>query len=150
MKSALQAGRRLVRLAAGLLGLLGAPHTDAASLTNLLPAWSADFIAAGKHPDADVRLHPARHDYYHKAFEAMLDSNNAVAILWPLLQTWTLAACALPADQRSGWQQTCQSLGLLGADFEERVAALDHYLDQIEELLEEKAAENGLNIEETL
>jgi hypothetical protein len=137
-------------LATGLLGLLGAPRTDATSLSNLLPAWSTDFTAAGKHPEADVRLHPARHDYYYKAFEAMLESGNATALLWPLLQTWTLAACALPPDQRNNWQQACRSLGLLESDFKERIAGLDHYLDQIEELLEEKAAANGLNIEETI
>lgn len=133
----------------GLLGLLGASRAGLSTLTDFLPAWSTDFLAAGKQPEADVRLHPARHDYYYKAFEAMLDSDNATAIVWPLLQTWTLAACVLPADQIGGWQQACRSLGLLGKDFEEHVAGLDHYLDQIEELLEEKASANGLNVEDT-
>lgn len=136
--------------AAGLLGLLGAPQADAESLTAFLPAWQKDFLAASKHAETDTRIHPARLAYYHKAFDAMLGSENASAILWPLLQTWTLSACALPAGQTATWQQACQYLCLLGQGFEERVAGLDSYLDQIEELLEEKAAANGLDIEETL
>jgi hypothetical protein len=135
---------------AGLLGLLGAPQADAAALAGFLPHWQADFLAAGKKHAADERLHPARQAYYHKAFEAMLGSDHANAMLWPLLQTWSMAACTLPAEKTAAWQKACQSLGLLGKDFEERVAALDSYLDQIEELLEEKAAANGLDVEETL
>lgn len=136
--------------AAGLLGLLGAPRIDTATLVGFLPHWQADFLTAGKDPASDPRLHPARQAYYHKAFEAMLGSGHSEAILWPLLQTWTMAACVLPAEKTSAWQEACASLGLLGSDFEERVAALDSYLDQIDELLEKHATTNGLNIDELL
>lgn len=120
----------------GLLGMLGAPHLDAQSLTRLLPEWQNTFRSlpeAGRHP----RLHPLRLNYYLKAFNAILESNQPENILWPLLRTWSLAAGTLPESDPGyqSWRDATNQLGLLGHGFSERIQALDIYLEQVEEII---------------
>lgn len=133
-------------LHAGLLGLLGAGQAGHLDLPGWLPEWQAAVKAAGTLPEgsASVRLHPARLPYYQKALEAMLKRDEPRAALWPLLRSWTVAAKSLePGTVVGGWQAATSSLGLQGAGFPERLAALDAYLDTVEETLEKWGRENG-------
>ncbi len=151
-------------LTAGLLGLLGAPQTDATSLSAFLSPWQAAFTEACSSPEAlppvfgssaqpggsdrgvESHLHPARLGYYALAIEFLLNSGEPLTILWPLLHTWTLSAVVLPPDspQRHAWRSAFNQIGLLGDGFSACLNSLDQYLDSIEELLESMAAENGL------
>lgn len=143
-----QAGRP--GMSAGLLGLLGGIGLDASTLEGFLPGWASMFKAAFESGKADPRIHTARLNYYQKCFEAMLGGEDPIAMLWPLLNTWTFAAVALPASETRPWQQACAYLGLSGGGFAERVKGLDHYLDEIEILLDEIAAANGLETSNSL
>lgn len=136
--------------AAGLLGLLGAANLDTEAFSTWLPEWQAAFLAASESPKVDPRIHPARLGYYLNAFEAMLGSENPMAALWPMLRTWTLAAAVLPARETETWHAACQRLSLIGDAFAERVQGLDHYLDDIEEMLEDMAAANGIETSDIL
>lgn len=131
-------------LSAGLLGLLGAPRLEAGSLASWLPAWQEAFEAlpAEKRP---ARLLPARLAYYRSGFEAILSGAQPQAVLWPLLRTWTLMINTLPADSPAlePWRQALLQLGLLGEGFDERIAALDAYLDLVDETVEIWGRENG-------
>jgi len=128
----------------GFLGLLGAPTVDAETLRSWLPEWREAYHAI---PDsaAPIRLHPHRWLYYERAVDVMLNSPTAHDALWPLWRTWTHAICALPADtpHHIAWQQAGEQLGLLGKAFEDKITALDAYLDMVEETLEAWARENG-------
>ena len=42
------------------------------------------------------------------------------------------------------WESACRQLGLIGEDFAEKVEGLDKFLDEVEILLDEIAAANGL------
>lgn len=137
-----QAGRP--GMSAGLLGLLGGAGLDSSTLEAFLPGWTAMFKAAFESGQADPRIHTARLNYYHRCFEAMLGGDNSTVMLWPLLNTWTFAAVVLPAAQTQPWHEACAQLGLVGERFAERVQGLDHFLDEIELLLDEIAAANGL------
>ncbi len=137
-----QAGRP--GLSAGLLGLLGAADLDASTLEGWLPGWESTFQAGFETGKADVRIQPARLNYYKKGFEAMLAGADPSALLWPLLTTWTNAAVVLPEDEIQAWQVACAALGLSGKRFAERVEGLDQYLDELDILLDEIAQENGL------
>jgi len=137
-----QAGRP--GLSVGLLGLLGATGLDVSVMGSWIAGWEANFIAAYETGKADARIHPARLNYYKKGFEIMLESDNPSVMLWPLLNTWTNAAAALPEDESQAWQEACATLGLTGARFAEHVEGLDHYLDELDILLEENALANGL------
>jgi len=131
-------------LTAGLFGLIGAGGLDAEIVSAWLPAWKEAFTAASGNAKVDGRIHAARLNYYEKAIRAMLESDHPSAALWPLMQTWSLAAKALPEEQNGPWREACSTLGLAGAGFVERVEGLDHYLDELDILLDELAAANGL------
>ena len=129
---------------AGLLGLLGAPNIDTENLLEWLPMWQAAFEAlpAG---DTPARLHPERFNYYMSAFRSILNSMDPKAVLWPILRTWTLAVCILPqmSGENKAWSQAINQLGLGSEGFEERVSALDAFLDLVDETLENWARKNG-------
>jgi hypothetical protein len=120
----------------GLLGLLGGHRVEVEQIQSWLADWSQAYDALSEET-RPVRLHPDRKDYYQKAFDVMIAGDEPKAVLWPLLNTWTLAASALstgdPAYQ--GWQAACQHLELISSDLSERMAALDAFLDQVEETI---------------
>jgi predicted nucleotidyltransferase len=131
-------------LHAGLLGLLGAPHAETDSLRQWLPRWQ-EAVEALPHEPELLRLAPVRRAYYRHAFDALLDSDQPRAVLWPLLRTWTFAVRHLPEDSphHQAWMGACEHLGLQGPAFGERLLALDAFLDMVEEALEEWARANG-------
>jgi len=131
-------------LSVGLLGLLGATGLDMSITGSWLAEWESNFLAAYETGKADARIHPARLNYYKKCFEEMLASDTPHALLWPLLNTWTNAAVVLPEAESQAWREACETLGLVGERFSEHVEGLDHYLDELDILLEEYAQANGL------
>jgi hypothetical protein len=133
---------------AGLLGLLGAPNVELNQIAGWIPQWE-DAYRIIPPDETPARLHPARRLYYQKAFESILGGVEPKAVLWPLLRTWTLAVKLLHKDapQRSDWDRALEGLGLQGEGFEERIKALDIFLDLIDETLEEWARKNGVWVE---
>jgi predicted nucleotidyltransferase len=129
----------------GLLGLLGGPTVDAATLRDWLPAWRSAYQSI---PDISrpAGLHPARLVYYYQAFNALLSGPQPLAVLWPLLVTWTETAALLPPDSPacSAWQEAAVHLGLFGPAFTQKVTALDAFLDTVDETLETWAQNNGI------
>lgn len=127
------------------LELLGAPNVEKEALQVWLSAWRV-CVESLPPESAPPRLHLARIPYYLRAFEHILDGDQPMAVLYPLLHTWTLAACQLPegADGLAAWQKACAYLGLLEAGFSERLEALDAFLDGVEESLDEWAQANGI------
>ena len=132
-------------MVAGLYGLLGASALETATLNAWLPAWRAAFEAAAQSNRVDVRIHPTRLNYYEKAIQSILSGENPRAALWPLLQTWTLAADVLPEITLDAWRAACGDLALTAVSMEERVSGLDHLLDEVEGLLDELAVRYGLD-----
>jgi hypothetical protein len=137
-----QAGRP--GLSAGLFGLLGGAGLEPATLASWLPDWESSFKAAFETGKADARIHTSRLNYYKKGFVALLEGDAPGAMLWPLLTTWTHAAVALAEDEIQSWGAASATLGLSGQRFAERVQGLDHYLDELDILLDEIAEANGL------
>ncbi len=128
----------------GTLGLLGAPNLEAETPKAWLAEWEAAYQALL--PDeAPPRLHSDRFFYYRRAFEKILSGERPMDVLWPLLRTWIDAVAQLPeeSEYRKTWNECFRKLGLCGAGFKERVAALDAYLDMVEEALEEWAHASG-------
>lgn len=128
-----------------VLELLGAPNVEKEALQLWLSAWRV-CLESLPADSAPARLNPARIPYYLRAFEYILDGDQPMAVLYPLMRTWTLAACQLSegADGLAAWQKACAYLGLLGAGFSERLEALDAFLDGVEEVLDEWAQANGI------
>jgi hypothetical protein len=131
-------------LNAGLVSLLGGSGLDASIMSAWMPEWKLAFESAMENNRVDPRIHPARLNYYEKAIQAILASDNPRAALWPLLQTWTLTADVLPDPAVESWRAACGHLGLTLPGFEERVEGLDRFLDEVEALLDELARQYGL------
>ena len=129
---------------AGLISLLGASELDPSIMSAWMPEWKLAFESAMESNRVDPRIHPARLNYYEKAIQAILTSDNPRAALWPLLQTWTLAADVLPDDALEPWRSACSQLGLAAPVFEQRAEGLDRFLDEVEALLDELAKQYGL------
>jgi hypothetical protein len=128
----------------GLLGLLGAPNIEPDSLSKWLAAWQEAYDAVPA-DQAPARLNQIRKPYYQKALESLMASGQPHSSLLLLLRTWTLAVSELPPGSPAldNWRVAFQQLGLIGAGFEERVKALDSYLDTVEETLDRWAQANG-------
>ncbi len=131
-------------LADDILGLLGGAQADAATLGGFLPEWEETFVEAAGRPQVHESIAAPRLAYYKMAFEAMLAGESPQSVLWPLIHTWTLAAAVLPPASQAKWQSACETLGLTGEAFDERLDGLDRFLDSVEELLENRAASHGL------
>jgi hypothetical protein len=134
-------------LADALARLLGAPHLDPAMARTWLPDWE-QALGVAIDRKVDERLHPLRIPYYRKAVEAQLEGDQPSTALWPLLDTWTVAAAAMSELRQpaKAWQAALEGLGLLGGRFEAHLQALDRFIDSVEETVEKIAVDNGLNL----
>ena len=129
---------------AALIGLMGASALDPSVMQGWLPEWKSAFEAASANSRVETRIHLARLNYYEKALQAILGGDKPIAALWPLMRTWTFAAEVLPENALEAWREACGQLGLGWVGFDLRVSGLDHFLDEVEALLDELAAQNGL------
>ncbi|MGW8251171.1 MAG: hypothetical protein ACWGO1_11055 [Anaerolineales bacterium] len=77
----------------GMLGLIGAPNLELDDLQIWGAAWRV-CLESLPEQSTPARLDAQRIPYYQRAFEALLDGDQPVATLWPLLNSWTLAAAA--------------------------------------------------------
>jgi hypothetical protein len=125
---------------------LGAPHIDGDQLGRWLKQWETAFPTEISE-DVPPRLHPGRKAYYLKAMDEFLNGAHPMYALWPLLRTWSMAVNRFPPEspERVAWMEAMQELAWFGEQFEERVSALDSYLDLIDEVLEEWAQRNGVS-----
>jgi predicted nucleotidyltransferase len=131
-------------LSASLTGLMGGSSLDPEQIRNWLPDWKLAFEAAAEKERVDNRIHPVRLNYYEKAIRAMMQGATPQAALFPLVQTWTLAVEVLPDHALDTWQSAVGQLGFTSVGFEARLEGLDHFIDDVEELLDELATEHGL------
>ncbi len=128
-----------------LLYQLGEEYVDNETILGFLPVWEKTFIEAAGRSKVDGRIHKARLAYYKKAFEAMIESGNVTAVLWPLLFTWTLAAFALPASKQATWSSAFKFFGLLDDGLQTKLETLSTFMDDVDETLNMLAAANGLD-----
>ena len=131
-------------MAAGGYGLIGANRVDPDKVKSWLADWKSAFKSASASKKSDARIDSTRVNYYEKAVKSMLEGETPLAALWPLLHTWTLSAESLKSEQLKFWENACTELGLFGDEFAEKVEGLDHFIDEVEIVLDEIAAANGL------
>jgi hypothetical protein len=124
--------------------LLGGHRVEEEQIQSWLVSWSQTYDAIPEEA-RPAKLHPYRKDYYQRSFSAIIGSGEPKDVLWPLLNTWTLAASVLSASNPAyqGWRDACQQLELLSSNLTDRVAALDAFLDQVDEMLTKWDQEYG-------
>jgi predicted nucleotidyltransferase len=135
---------RRPEMIAALTGLMGGTGLDLEQVRAWLPDWKLAFEGAAGNTRVDVRIHPARLNYYEKAIGAMLDGPTPYAALWPMIQTWSLAIEILPEHAMEAYASALSQLGFTPDHFEEKVHGLDLFLDEVEALLDELSKEHGL------
>ena len=130
----------------GVLGLLGASGIDETRLAAWLPTWAEAMEEVGAQMSCPPLLHPHRRGYYQRGLEAILEGPQPMAALWPMFWTWTQAICHLGGESEAypGWQAVCEQMELGAAQFPARVAALDAFLDAVEETLEQWGQARGV------
>lgn len=128
-----------------LLSQLGEEYAENDTMLGFLPVWEKTFIEAANRSKVDGRIHKARLAYYKNAFEAMIESGDVTAVLWPLLFTWTLAALAIPASKQATWTSAFKFFGLAEDGLQMRLEALSTFMDEVDENLNALAAANGLD-----
>lgn len=128
-----------------LPALIGGLELEPETLRNWLPEWENAFLRAAQ-TSRDARIHPARLEYYKMAILALLDNPTPLAALWPFLNTWSLAAESgvLDASQQETWQAVQARLRLDPQGLSMRLQGLDHFLDALEEKLDEMTTQYGL------
>jgi len=129
---------------AALIGLLGASALDPSIMKSWLPDWKLAFESAVESTRVDASIDLVRVNYYERAITTMLESEKPIAALWPLLHTWTHAVAVLPDLASNPWRAVCGQLGLTAVGIEDRIEGLDHFLDEVDALLEELSAQYGL------
>lgn len=129
----------------GLLGLLGASQVSPDQISGWIGEWEQAYEAQTK-DNGLCNLHLHRLHYYQQAIESLITHQNPENALWPLFYTWTQAITQLPegTNYQEPWNRAGQQLELLGAEFADRVTALDAFLDSVEEILENYARANGV------
>jgi predicted nucleotidyltransferase len=128
-----------------LLAMIGGLDLTPETLRAWLPAWEDAFNQAAQSA-FDTRIHSFRLAYYKQALLSLLESEIPASALWPMLQTWALAAESSSWDEthRQAWDAVLQTLGLDSQGLELRLQGMDHYLDVLEELLDEFSVQHGL------
>lgn len=129
-----------------LIELLGGSELQHDDVMEWLSYWDSAYDLVDAIDEAPVQLHPYRRAYYRRAFDGLLESEQPLAALWPLLRSWTLAAKQLnPASPAVyAWSKVCENLNLMGDKFDRRLAGLDAYLDQVEVIFERWRVEQGV------
>jgi len=129
----------------GLTGLLAPQPPVQEAWPGWLAAWKDALSLARSQDILPTRLSPLRQIYYEHAIQAQTQDLPASA-LWMLWRTWTQAVCCAPAGTppQEEWLAASSALGLAEESFGERVSALDAYLDNIDEILDEWGNEKGV------
>ncbi len=126
-------------LFSGFLGMLGGNAVGKEAMAAWLSPWEAAWKKVAASADAPVWSAP-RLAYFRSGIQTLLGGEMPQMALWPLLATWTRLA-RLGADT-AGWEAACRALGLTVS--QERVAALDAYLDTAEGVLSRWGHQNGV------
>lgn len=125
-------------LTAGLISLLGFNQLTTESLQAILPDWEQAFNTVSAQPGAPADLQPVRLKYYRSAALEYLERGDVPAAAYPLFATWCKTAGSMPATSPEylAWLKAEKEIGLSKETLPEKIAALDAYLDHVEEVVD--------------
>lgn len=132
-------------MVAGFNYLLGITEVDADEIHSMITYWEQAFDMAGKQSDCPVELTPIRKDYYLKAIHAILDEQGPQSVGMLFLQTWNncIRTNLSTTPEYDCWLSAMSSFHLGKEDLADRLNGLDHFLDRLDEALEQWALQNG-------
>lgn len=134
-------------MAAGLVDLIAPKMPSSDVFERWIRDWKMTLEKTGKEEQCPLHLSPIRHGYYTRAVEA-LHTDEPAAALWILLHTWTRAILNFQSDEESfeNWKNCLTELEIYGEHFQKCMNNFDHFLDQVEEIIEKWADKNGIDL----
>lgn len=131
---------------AGFYGLLGCSNLGNNAYQPWVDAFEKDLIYLGEREACPVHLSPCRQAYYVQAFQALAQNDDPTLLSWPLLRTWLDIQLALGQDSpvQENWQGLLETMNLIEAVQQEKLEALDAYLDHLDVLIESWAKTYGI------
>lgn len=135
----------LLPMVGELTRLLGNENMSESLYKQWQPVWLETIEAANKKNDCPVNISKVRKAYFTQAIDAMAESGSLHATLWPLFETWQQAlSCLDEAEAHQNWHSFLAALGFEKERQENLLHALDHFIDQAENILEEYKKEYNL------
>ena len=138
-------GVQMPGLTGGLIDLIVPPDPIEPDWEKWLSNWNVAFSSIQQIKKIPLSYSEMRRSYYEKAILGLKDENNQAA-LWLLLWTWSLMSSHLPkidASQKE-YKALLEQLMLDPKHFLERIDGLDHFLDAVEETIDNWKAAAGL------
>ena len=122
----------------GLRGLLGCSAAQDLPYERWIDAFEQDLIHLTESTTPPPSLSPCRHVYYVDGFRALAKGEDPTNVVWPLLRTWIDVQLALTKTSPGSkiWHEAIEMLTLTEVVVDEKVDALDAYLDNLEVLIE--------------
>jgi len=132
-------------LASGFIDLIVPEEPIEPNWDSWLADWRAAFSALQKEKSVPIKFSVGRMPYYEKAIVGLKEERQEAA-LWVLLNTWAEVSAKLPANDanRIAFSDFCQVLMLASDHFQRRIAALDAYLDMVEETIDNWSSSSGI------
>lgn len=132
-------------LGSGLIDLFTKSEMPNDQWQSWLDNWERAFNVLNEEQEVPEDFQTARKAYYRQAVE-VLSSDNPQAAMWVLLWVWSRMVELLPmrSVEYKEWHEFCAQANLDRSHFQERLAALDAYLEVVEDTLDEYAQLNGL------
>ncbi len=132
-------------LAGGFIDLIVPAEAVEPDWENWLNNWKASYSRLLEKSEVPLALSNGRLPYYEKAIIELAGTRQEAA-LWIMLWTWTLIANLLPAGSapKTAYENFCSQMALNGDNFNDRLSALDAYLDTVEEVIDNWSYQNGL------
>ena len=125
----------------GFYGLLGGLEFEPEQITDWINAYEED-LSHSVEEDLPIELKPCRHAYYLNAIRSLaVDEELQLEAIWPLIITWTKLVNASRQEEPPAWRSCLETLELDKDHLEQKVEALDAYLDSLEVILESWAEE---------
>lgn len=117
------------------------------TLPHWLQIWSTQLQSLENDKNYPIELHPHRINYYTKAAEALSEDHPAAAS-WILFKTWTRFVLfnKKSKEKTNDWYELLNQNWMLGENFEPRLNELDQFLDICEEIIENWAKTNGIEV----
>ncbi len=120
------------------LSLLGISSELNDQIQGWIDSIEGDFDRLAKYDPVPVHLHECRRSYYLNAMRYLANESHPQDCLWPLLRIWLDIQKVLQnhGEDQAEWDDVLNSLELSQAKADDRLAELDHFIDQAEIFIE--------------
>lgn len=133
-------------LITGFFGLLGFSEDERGLLTTWHEGLELDFNHLHVTAVPPTHLNECRQRYYLDGIKALIEGETPDHALWPLLRTWIDIHLVMPEPSPGEeiWEACITALNLTEDQAEQKIEALDAYLDTIEINIESWANAYGI------